>query len=126
MLQRLFEFSLRNRALTLVFAALLVGVGFYSMGRLPIDAVPDVTPNQVQILTTAPALSPLEIEKFVTFPVEASMSGLPGLTQIRSVSRFGLSAVTLYFEEGQNIYFCRQLVMERLPQAREAIPSGFG
>ncbi|MGH9367083.1 MAG: efflux RND transporter permease subunit [Thermoanaerobaculia bacterium] len=126
MLQRLFEFSLRNRALTLVFALLLVGVGIYSMGRLPIDAVPDVTPNQVQILTTAPALSPLEIEKFVTFPVEASMSGLPGLTQIRSISRFGLSAVTLSFDEGQDIYFCRQLVLERLPQAREAIPRGFG
>jgi cobalt-zinc-cadmium resistance protein CzcA len=126
MLAKLFEFSLRNRALTLVFAALLVGIGIYSMGRLPIDAVPDVTPNQVQILTTAPALSPLEIEKFVTFPVEAAMSGLPGLKQTRSISRFGLSAVTLYFDEAQDIYFCRQLVLERLPQAKEAIPSGFG
>ncbi|MEO8190080.1 MAG: CusA/CzcA family heavy metal efflux RND transporter [Acidobacteriota bacterium] len=126
MLARLFEFSLRNRALTLVFAALLVGIGVYSLGKLPIDAVPDVTPNQVQILTTAPALSPLEIEKFVTFPVEAAMSGLPGLKQIRSISRFGLSAVTLYFDEGQDIYFCRQLVLERLPQAKEAIPAGFG
>jgi cobalt-zinc-cadmium resistance protein CzcA len=101
-------------------------LGVDSMGKLPIDAVPDVTPNQVQILTTAPALSPLEIEKFVTFPVEAAMSGLPGLEQIRSISRFGLSAVTLYFDEGQDIYFCRQLVMERLPQAKEAIPEGFG
>lgn len=126
MLARLFEFSLRNRALVLVFAALLVGIGVISMKRLPIDAVPDVTPNQVQILTTAPALSPLEIEKFITFPVETSMSGIPGLSQIRSISRFGLSAVTLYFEEGRDIYFCRQLVLERLPQAREAIPQGFG
>jgi cobalt-zinc-cadmium resistance protein CzcA len=126
MLQRLFEFSLRNRALTLIFAALLVGAGVLAMRRLPIDAVPDVTPNQVQILTTAPALSPLEIERFVTFPVESSMSGIPGLTQIRSISRFGLSAVTLYFEESRDIYFCRQLVLERLPQAKEAIPQGFG
>jgi cobalt-zinc-cadmium resistance protein CzcA len=126
MLQKLFELSLQNRALTVVFALLMVGVGIQSMARLPIDAVPDVTPNQVQVLTTAPALSPLEIEKFVTFPVEAAMSGIPGLVQIRSISRFGLSAVTLYFEEGKDIYSCRQLVLERLPQAREAIPQGFG
>ncbi len=126
MLERLFEFSLKNRALTLLFAALLVGIGLIALRRLPIDAVPDVTPNQVQILTTAPALSPLEIERFVTYPVEASMSGIPGLERIRSISRFGLSAVTLYFDESKNIYFCRQLVMERLPQAKEAIPQGFG
>ena len=126
MLQKLFELSLKNRVLTIVFALLLVGVGFNAMTRLPIDAVPDVTPNQVQVLTTAPALSPLEIEKFVTFPVEAAMSGIPGLTQIRSVSRFGLSAVTLYFDEGKDIYACRQLVLERLPQAKESIPQGFG
>jgi len=126
MLQKLFEFSLKNRPLTLVFAVILVAVGIIAMGRLPIDAVPDVTPNQVQVLTTAPALSPLEIERFVTFPVEASMSGIPGLERIRSISRFGLSAVTLYFNESKNIYSCRQLVLERLPQAKESIPQGFG
>jgi cobalt-zinc-cadmium resistance protein CzcA len=126
MLQKLFELSLKNRALTIVFALLMVGIGIQAMTQLPIDAVPDVTPNQVQVLTTAPALSPLEIEKFVTFPVEAAMSGIPGLIQIRSISRFGLSAVTLYFDEGKDIYACRQLVLERLPQAKEAIPQGFG
>ncbi len=126
MLNRIFEFSLRNRFIVLVFAALLVGVGVYSLRRLPIDAVPDVTPNQVQILTKAPALGPVEVERFITFPVETAMSGLPGIEKIRSVSRFGLSAVTVYFDEGMDIYFCRRLVMERLPAAREAIPAGLG
>ncbi len=126
MLNRLFEFSLRNRFLVLVFAGLVVGVGVYSLRRLPIDAVPDVTPNQVQILTNAPGLGPVEVEQFITFPVETAMSGLPGIELIRSVSRFGLSAVTVYFQEGMDIYFCRRLVMERLPAAREAIPAGLG
>ncbi len=126
MLNRIFELSLGNRFLILVFAALLVAVGTYSMSRLPIDAVPDVTPNQVQILTNAPGLGPVEVEKFITFPVETAMSGLPGIEKIRSVSRFGLSAVTVYFDEGMDIYFCRRLVMERLPAAREAIPTGLG
>jgi cobalt-zinc-cadmium resistance protein CzcA len=126
MLNRIFEFSLRNRFLVLVLAGLLVAVGLYSLRHLPIDAVPDVTPNQVQILTNAPGLGPVEVEKFITFPVETAMSGLPGIEKIRSVSRFGLSAVTVYFDEAMDIYFCRRLVMERLPAAREAIPAGLG
>jgi cobalt-zinc-cadmium resistance protein CzcA len=126
MLNRLFEASLRNRFLVLVGAALLVAVGVYSLRRLPIDAVPDVTPNQVQILTKAPALGPLEVEQFITFPVETAMSGLPGIEKMRSVSRFGLSAVSVSFDERMDIYFCRRLVMERLPTAREAIPAGLG
>src|SRR5512139_3664698 len=105
MLNRIFEFSLRNRFLVLVFAGLLIAVGIFSLRRLPIDAVPDVTPNQVQILTNAPGLGPVEVEKFITFPVETAMSGLPGIEKIRSVSRFGLSAVTVYFHEGLDIYF---------------------
>ncbi len=126
MLNRVFELSLRNRFLVLVFAGLLIAVGVYSLQRLPIDAVPDVTPNQVQILTNAPGLGPVEVERFITFPVETAMSGLPGIEKIRSVSRFGLSAVSVYFDEGLDIYFCRRLVMERLPAAREAIPAGLG
>ena len=126
MLNRIFDFALRHRFLILVFAGLIIVSGVYSMTILPIDAVPDVTPNQVQILTNAPGLGPVEVEKFITFPVETAMSGLPGIELIRSVSRFGLSAVTIYFEEGMDIYFCRRLVMERLPQAREAIPAGLG
>jgi len=126
MLNRIFEFSLANRFLILVFASLIVFSGIYAMRELPIDAVPDVTPNQVQILTNAPGLSPVEVEQFITFPVETAMSGLPGISLIRSVSRFGLSAVTIYFDEGMDIYFCRRLVMERLPRAREAIGVRFG
>ncbi|MDI3467766.1 MAG: CzcABC family efflux RND transporter, transmembrane protein [Nitrospira sp.] len=126
MLNALFEFSLRNRFLILVFVCLIIAAGVYAMRKLPIDAVPDVTPNQVQILTDSPGLGPVEVEKFITFPVETALSGLPGITLIRSVSRFGLSAITVYFEEGMDIYFCRRLVMERLPRAQQAIPQGFG
>lgn len=126
MLNRIFEFALGNRFLILVFVGLIIASGVYSMTILPIDAVPDVTPNQVQILTNAPGLGPVEVESFITFPVETAMSGLPGIELIRSVSRFGLSAITIYFDESMDIYFCRRLIMERLPQAREAIPPGLG
>ncbi len=126
MLKSLFELSLRNRFLILTFVGLIIAAGIYAMRKLPIDAVPDVTPNQVQILTNSRGLGPVEVEKFITFPVETAMSGLPGIKLIRSVSRFGLSAVTVFFEEGMDIYFCRRLVMERLPRAQQAIPPGFG
>jgi cobalt-zinc-cadmium resistance protein CzcA len=125
-MHRLIDFSLRNKFLILVFTAVLIGVGIRAMLRLPIDAVPDVTPNQVLVLTRAPGLGPVEVERFITFPVETAMSGLPGITDIRSVSRFGLSAVYIYFEENLDLYFVRRLVMERLPDAREAIPAGLG
>lgn len=119
-------YSVRNRFLILVLVIFVIGIGVYNLSRLPIDAVPDITPNQVMVLTRAPGLSPIEVERFITFPVEASMSGLPGIEQIRSVSRFGLSAVYLYFDEDMDLYFARRLVMERLPEARELIPPGFG
>ena len=125
-MHRLIDLSLRNKFLVLILTAVMVGFGINSMLRLPIDAVPDVTPNQVLVLTQAPGLSPVEVERFITFPVETAMSGLPGITDIRSISRFGLSSVYIYFEEGMDIYFVRRLVMERLPEAREAIPEGFG
>ena len=124
-MHRLIDFSLKNKFLVLMLTAVMVGVGIYSMLRLPIDAVPDVTPNQVLVLTQAPGLGPVEVERFITFPVETAMSGLPGITEIRSVSRFGLSSVYIYFDEGTDIYFARRLVMERMPEAREAIPAGF-
>ncbi len=126
MIVRIIEFSVKNRFLV-IFAVLLVGaVGIRAMQQLSIDAVPDVTNVQVQVLTNAPALGPAEVEQFITFPVETVMSGLPGLEQVRSVSRFGLSAVTVVFEEGTDIYFARQLVSERLSEAREAIPTAYG
>jgi len=126
MIQRLVEWSLRNRGLVLVLAALLIVAGGVALRRLPIDAVPDVTNVQVQVLTSAPALGPLEVEQFITTPVELVMSGLPRLVESRSISRFGLSAVTLVFAEGTDIYFARQLVGERLVDARASIPAGYG
>ena len=125
-MHKLIEFCLKFKFLILVLTGLLIVAGFNAMLQLPIDAVPDVTPNQVQVLTRAPGLGPLEVEQFITFPVETAMSGLPGIEKIRSVSRFGLSAIYIYFEEDMDIYFARRLVMERMPQAREAIPEGFG
>ena len=119
-------FALKNRLLVLALTGLLVGVGLWSMFRLPIDAVPDVTNVQVQINTNAPALSPLEVERQITLPVELAMFGLPQLEEIRSLSKFGLSQVTVVFEDGTDIYFVRQQVQERLQQAREEIPEGFG
>ena len=110
-----------------IFGVLLVGAwGVRAAKDLPIDAVPDVTNVQVQVLTNAPALGPVEVEQYVTMPVEAAMSGLPGVEQVRSLSRFGLSAVTVVFTEGTDIYFARQLVNERLAQARDTIPAGYG
>lgn len=117
---------LRQRLLVTFLVVLLVGVGVWSAMRLPIDAVPDVTNVQVQINTNAAALSPLEVERQITLPVELSMFGLPALEEIRSISKFGLSQVTVVFKEGTDIYFARQQVQERLQQAREDIPSSLG
>ena len=125
-MERLVELALRYRILVLLCAALLAMAGFASMQKLPMDAEPDITPNQVLVLTRAPSLSPLEVEKLLSYPVETAMSGLPGVTRIQSTSKYGLSYVAIYFDEKKDPYFCRQLVMERLPQAREAIPAEAG
>jgi heavy metal efflux system protein len=124
MIDRIIEFSFRNRLAVVLGTVALVVVGSVSLAQLPIDAFPDVTTVQVQILTKAPALGPLEVEQFITRPVENAMSGLPRLEQIRSVSRYGLSAVTVVFDEGTDIYFARNLVEQRLSAAQEAIPKG--
>lgn len=126
MAEKLVAWSLRNRFLVVVLGLLLVAAGVEHMLRLPIDAVPDVTNVQVQVLTKAPALAPLEVERLITFPVESAMAGLPDIEEIRSVSKFGLSAVTVVFSEETDIYRARQLVGERLVEAREAIPEGYG
>ena len=126
MASALVRWALTHRVLVVVGGVLLIVVGIDHMLRLPIDAVPDVTNVQVQILTKAPALAPLDIERLITFPVESAMAGLPDLEEIRSVSKFGLSAVTVVFAEGTDIYRARQLVQERLSEAREAIPAGYG
>ncbi len=126
MIDGIIRFAVSQRVLILLMVAILIGAGLYSLQQLPIDAVPDVTNVQVQVLTAAPSLAPLEIERQITFPVEVAMSGLPGLTEIRSISRFGLSAVTVVFDDSTDIYFARQLVLERLGEARDQIPENIG
>ncbi len=120
------QFSLNNRLIVLIFAVFTMVSGYYSYKQLPINAFPDVSPNLVQIFTETEGLAPEEIEKYVTYPVEVAMNGLPGLVKIRSVSNFGLSVVNVYFEDDVSIYFARQVVAERLQEAREQIPAGFG
>jgi len=109
-----------------VFGVLIMAAGYYSYLRLPVDAFPDVSPSLVQVFTETEGLAPEEVEKYVAYPVEVAMNGLPHLKKIRSVSNFGLSVVNIYFEDGMDIYFARQLVNERLQEAREQIPKGFG
>jgi len=126
MITGLIDFALRNRFVVGLNTLLLVAVGLWATVNLPIDAVPDVTNVQVQILTTSPALGPLEVEQFITVPVETALSGVPKIEEVRSVSQFGLSAVTVVFAEGTDIYWARQMIGERLLAARENIPEGMG
>ena len=124
MLSRIITWSLEHRAMVVIFTIVLLGSGVYSLYQLPIDAFPDTTPVLVQINTVAPALSSQEIEQGITFAVEQAIGGLPGLEEVRSISKFGLSQVTVIFEDGTDIYFARQLVMERLQvvELPEGIP----
>jgi len=126
MIERIIGFGLQNRLLLAVVALIVMAAGFYTYTQLPVDAFPDVSPNLVQVFTVTEGLAPEEIEKFVTYPVEAAMTGLPGVERVRSVSNFGLSVVNVYFEDKMDIYFSRQLVNERLQEARDQIPEGFG
>lgn len=114
MLNAIITWSLNHRFLVIALTLVLVAGGVHALLRLPVDAFPDTTPVQVQINTTAPALSPLEIEQQITFPVEQAIAGLPSLDEVRSISKFGLSQLTVTFDDGTDIYFARQLVMERL------------
>lgn len=124
MLERLIEFCMRQRVLVLLAALVLVVAGVGSAFYLKIDAVPDITNVQVQINTAVPALAPEEIERLVTFPIESAMAGMPRMVELRSLSKFGLSQVTMTFRDGTDIYRTRQLVMERLSGAREDLPQG--
>src|SRR4030095_1209205 len=113
MINRILEFSLRNRALVLFAAALLFGFGLWAARELPIDAVPDITAPQVQVNTEVPALAPEEAEKLVTYPIETELAGLPGVMEMRSLTKFGLSQVTMEFQDGVDIFRARQLCNER-------------
>ncbi len=124
MLNQILEFSVRQRMFVLLATFGLIGIGVWSAVRLPIDAVPDITNIQVQVNTAVPALAPEEIEKLVTFPIENEMAGIPGIAELRSLSKFGLSQVTLVFKDGTDIYRSRQLVSERLQTVMDELPSG--
>ncbi len=126
MLSRLIEFSLNNRFLILTATLLLALGGIYSAIHLPIDAVPDMTNVQVQVMTNAGSLSPVEVERYVTNPVEWAMSGLPRVEEVRSVSKFGISLVTIVFEEGTDVYWARNVTAERMLAASADIPPGYG
>ena len=126
MLRSIIQFSLHNKLILGVFIAALIVWGGYSITQLPIDAVPDITNNQVQVLTVAPSQSALDIERLVTFPVEQTMATIPGIEEIRSFSRFGLSVVTIVFSDASDVYWARQQVSERLADAQKQIPPGVG
>ncbi|MBX9670573.1 MAG: CusA/CzcA family heavy metal efflux RND transporter [Candidatus Obscuribacterales bacterium] len=126
MIEKIIKFSIKQRFLVLLLVLFTAVAGLFALPKLAIDAVPDITNVQVQILTSAPALAPLEVERRVTFPVEIAISGLPGVAEVRSVSKFGLSAVTVVFNDDIDTYFARQLVMERLSKVREQIPDSIG
>jgi cobalt-zinc-cadmium resistance protein CzcA len=126
MVQRIIHWSLQNRFIVLIASLLILGMGLVAATQIPLDAVPDLTNVQVQVLTNSPALGPEEVEQFITFPIENAMSGVPNVDEIRSISRFGLSAVTVTFHDGTDIYWARNQVNERLQRARENIPPGMG
>ena len=126
MIDRILAFSLKNRLLVMLFAVGVVGGGALALTRLPIDAFPDVSPTLVQVFTEAPGLAPEEVEKLITYPIEVSMNGLPGVTQVKSISAFGISAVSVYFRDDVDIYFARQLTLEKLQDAKDQIPPGLG
>ena len=124
MFERIIRFAIEQRYLVLLAVLGMAGLGIASYQKLPIDAVPDITNVQVQVNTSAPGFTPLETEQRITYPVETAMAGLPGLQQTRSISRSGLSQVTVIFKDGTDLFFARQLVNERLQQAREQLPEG--
>src|SRR5688572_8876199 len=126
MLDSIIHYSIRNKLVVGLFVIGLIVWGGYSLMKLPIDAVPDITNNQVQIITTAPSQSALDIERLITFPVEQTMATIPGIHEIRSFSRFGLSVVTIVFQDNIDVYWARQQVNERLTVAAAQIPPGVG
>lgn len=126
MLNRIISFSVRNKLIIGLFTLVLIAIGIYQTTRLPIDALPDITSNQVQVITVSPSLAAPEVESLVTFPIEQATANIPGLKEIRSISRFGLSVVTIVFDDGTDVYWARQQVSERLTQVREQIPASAG
>src|SRR5262245_15117846 len=124
MIRALIEFSLRRRPLILAGALLLAGAVVYAFTTLPIDAFPDLTNNQVNIVTEAPGMAAAEVEQLVTYPIESAMMGIRDAEEVRSISKFGLSIITIVFSDGVDTYFARQVVNERLQEAKTRIPEG--
>lgn len=126
MLEQIIRYSIQHKLIVLLFTAGIIGFGTFSLLRIPIGAVPDATNNQVQVITTSRNLATQDVERFLTYPVELEMANLPGVTEIRSISKFGLSVVTVVFEDGMGTYLPRQLIAEKIKMAEERIPAGFG
>ncbi len=126
MLSKIIHFSIKNKLIVGLFTLALIIFGIFSLTRISIGAVPDITNNQVQVITTSRNLSTEDMEQFITYPVELEMANLPGVLEIRSISRFGLSVVTIVFEENMGMYLPRQLIAEKIQSAAEKIPEGFG
>ncbi len=126
MIERIVNYSITHKLIIILFTLAMVFFGFYSLSQIPIGAVPDVTNNQVQVITTSRNLSTEDVEKYLTYPVELEMTNLPGVIEIRSISKFGLSVVTIVFEDEMGTYLPRQLIAEKIKSAQENIPEGFG
>ena len=126
MLNSIIAFSVRNKLIIGLFVIALLGYGTYEVTKLPIDAVPDITNNQVQVITIAPSFGATDIERLITFPIEQANSNISGMHEIRSFSRFGLSLVTIVFDDATDIYWARQQVAERLQKVQSVIPQGVG
>jgi heavy metal efflux system protein len=126
MLNRIIRFSVRNKLIVGLFTLAWIILGIVQLIKLPVDALPDITSNQVQVITVSPTLGSLEVERLITFPIEQASSNIPGIKEIRSISRFGLSVVTIVFEDDRDIYWCRQQVSERMGMVKEEIPKEAG
>jgi cobalt-zinc-cadmium resistance protein CzcA len=126
MLNKIIAFSIKNKLIVGILTLALIIYGSYQFTLLPIDAVPDITNNQVQVITVSPALGAPDVERLITFPIEQANSNIPGLKEIRSFSRFGLSLITIVFNDDVDVYWARQQVTERLKIAEEQIPKGLG
>jgi len=124
MIERIIHFSIKNKFIVGLFVVVLIGWGTYSLTKLPIDAIPDITNNQVQIIALAPSLAVQEVESFITAPVEVAVANIPNIIELRSISRLGLSVITVVFKDGVDVYWARQQLSERLKEAEESIPAG--
>src|SRR5512140_2153984 len=124
MIGRIIQFSIKNKFIIGLFVVALIGWGAYSLSRLPIDAIPDITNNQVQVISLAPSLAVQEVESFITAPIEVAVANIPDIIELRSISRLGLSVVTVVFNDNVDVYWARQQLSERLREAEESIPEG--